>query len=60
MIKKVCNIKPEGTREVGRPSLRWEECVWQDIRILGIRNWRSAALDDVEKRKFLTIPELEL
>jgi hypothetical protein len=37
------NAKPEGTRKVGRPRLRWEESVWQDIRILGIRNWRNLA-----------------
>jgi hypothetical protein len=28
---------------VGRRRLRWEEYVWQDIRILGVRNWRSVA-----------------
>jgi hypothetical protein len=43
MIKKVCNIKTEGTRKVGRPRLKWEECVCQDIRILGIRNRRIMA-----------------
>jgi hypothetical protein len=42
-IKKIFNTKPEGTRKVGRPRLRWEECVWQDIRILGVRNWRVAS-----------------
>jgi hypothetical protein len=24
---KIFNTKPEGTRKVGRPRLRWEECV---------------------------------
>jgi hypothetical protein len=38
MIKKVLNTKPDGVRKVGRPRLRWEECVWQDIRILGVKN----------------------
>jgi hypothetical protein len=38
MIKNVFNTKPEGTRKAGRPRLRWEECVWQDIRILGIKD----------------------
>jgi hypothetical protein len=27
IIKKIFNTKPEGTRKVGRPKLRWEECV---------------------------------
>jgi hypothetical protein len=48
MIKKVFNSKPERIRKVGRPRLRWEECVWQEIRILGIRNWRSVALSREE------------
>jgi hypothetical protein len=26
-IKKIFNTKPEGTRKVGRPKPRWEECV---------------------------------
>jgi hypothetical protein len=43
-IKKIFNTKPEGTR----PNLRWEECVCQDIRILGVKNWRSVALNREE------------
>jgi hypothetical protein len=27
IIKKIFNTKPEGTRKVGRPQLRWEGCV---------------------------------
>jgi hypothetical protein len=53
MIKKVLNTKPEGTRIVGRPRLRWEECVWQDIRILGVRNRRSVASNREEWRAIL-------
>jgi hypothetical protein len=31
-----------------RPKLRWEECVCQDIRVLGVKNWRSVALNREE------------
>jgi hypothetical protein len=50
---KVFNTKPEGTRKVGIPKLRWEECVCQDIRILGVKNWRSVALNREEWRIIL-------
>jgi hypothetical protein len=40
-IKKIFNTRPEGTRKLGRPKLNWEECVCQDIRILGVKNWRN-------------------
>jgi hypothetical protein len=49
MIKKII-IKAKGTRKVGRPRLRWEEYVWQDIRILGVKNWRSMASNREELR----------
>jgi hypothetical protein len=53
IIKKIFNIKPEGTRKVGRPKLRWEECVCQDIRILGVKNFSSVALNKEEWRIIL-------
>jgi hypothetical protein len=53
MIKKLFNIKPEGSRKVGRARLRWEECVSQDIRILGLRTWRSVASNREEWRTVL-------
>jgi hypothetical protein len=53
MIKKVCDTKPEGTRKVGKPRSRWEERVWQDTRILGVRNWRNVASNREEWRAIL-------
>jgi hypothetical protein len=53
-IKKIFNTKPEGTRKVGRPKLRWEECVCQYIRILGVKKWRSVALNRQEWRIILS------
>jgi hypothetical protein len=32
---------------------RWDECVGQDIRILGVKNWRSVALNGEEWRAIL-------
>jgi hypothetical protein len=48
MINKVFNTKPEESRKVGRPRLRWEECVWQDIRISSVRNRRSVTSNGEE------------
>jgi hypothetical protein len=47
--KKIFNTKPEGTRKVGRPKLRWKECVCHDIRIVGVKNWRGVALNREER-----------
>jgi hypothetical protein len=43
MIRKVFNTNSEVTKKMGRPRLRWEEYVWQNIRILGIRNCKNLA-----------------
>jgi hypothetical protein len=51
--KKIFNTKSEGTRKVGRRKLRWEECVCQDIRIMGVQKWRSVALNREEWRIIL-------
>jgi hypothetical protein len=51
--KKIFNTEPEGTRKVGRPKLRCEECVCQDIRIMGVKNWRSVAMNREEWRIIL-------
>jgi hypothetical protein len=50
IIKRIFNTKPEGTRKMGRPKLRWEERVCQDIRILGVENRRSVPLNREEWR----------
>jgi hypothetical protein len=43
--KKKFNTKPDGARSVGRPKLRWEDGVVQDMRTLGVKNWKKAAVD---------------
>jgi hypothetical protein len=51
--KKTFNTKPDGVRRVGRPKLRWENGVDQDMRILKVKKWKRVALDGDEWAKLL-------
>jgi hypothetical protein len=53
LLKKIFNTKPDGVRRAGRPRLRWEDGIDQDLRILEIENWKKVALDRDEWAKFL-------
>jgi hypothetical protein len=33
-VKKVFDTKPEATKNICRPKLRWEDCVIQDIKAM--------------------------
>jgi hypothetical protein len=52
-IKKIFNIKPYGTRRAGRPKIRWEDGVDQEMTTLGVKNWRRVALNREEWAKLL-------
>jgi hypothetical protein len=52
-LKKIFNTKLDGARSAGRPKLRWEDGVVQDMRILGVKNWRKVALNREEWAKLL-------
>ena len=52
-LKKIFNIKLDGVRKVGRPKMRWEDGVDQDMRILEVKNWKKVALDRDEWAKLL-------
>jgi len=52
-IKKIFNTNPDGVRRVGRPKLRWEDGVDQDMRILEVKNWKRVALNIDEWTKLL-------
>jgi hypothetical protein len=43
-VKKILNTKTDGARSVERPKLRWEDGVDQDVRILGVKNWKKIVL----------------
>ena len=47
-LKKIFNTKQYGVRSVGRPKLRWEDSVDQDMRILGVKNWKKVVFDSDE------------
>jgi len=53
ILKKIFDTKPDGVRRVGRPKLRWEEGVDQDMRILENKKWKKVALDRDEWAKLL-------
>jgi hypothetical protein len=36
-LKKIFNTKPDGARSAGRPKLRWENGIDQDMRILDFK-----------------------
>ena len=43
----------EGRRQSGRPKLRWEDGVMEDVRKLGERNWRNGARNRDSWQKLL-------
>jgi hypothetical protein len=40
-VKKVFITKPIGIRKIGKPKLRWEDDVIQDVKTLRVKNWRN-------------------
>ena len=56
LLKEIFNTKPDGARSVGRPKLRWQDAVDQDIRILGVKSWKKVALNRGEWTQLLQKP----
>ena len=52
-LEKIFDSKPDGVRIVGRPKLRWEDGVDQDMTILEVKKWKKLALDRDEWAKLL-------
>jgi hypothetical protein len=47
-VKKIFEGKLEGRGSRGRPKLRWINDVEDHLRKLGVKRWRTKALDRVE------------
>ncbi|PSN54960.1 hypothetical protein C0J52_02305 [Blattella germanica] len=43
--KKILDGNMGGCRRRGRPRLRWIDDVEEDLKQLGVRRWRSKAMD---------------
>ena len=43
MVKRLYQNTPKGSRSVGRPRLRWMDDVREDVRRMGVTNWRIRA-----------------
>jgi len=39
LSRKLSDLKPEGSRLVGKPEMRWLESVEEDLKKMGVRNW---------------------
>jgi hypothetical protein len=52
-VNKVLSTKPIRIRKIGRPELRWEDDVIQDIKTLEVKNWRKLAMEKESWQKLL-------
>ena len=43
VAKTIYKWKPYATRPKGRPRLRWEDDVRNDLRKMGVKNWKQRA-----------------
>ncbi|XP_060518457.1 uncharacterized protein LOC132697179 [Cylas formicarius] len=42
---RIWEENPAGKRPLGRPRLRWRDNIEEDVKILGVRNWKEVVLD---------------
>jgi len=42
-VKKIKRWKPMSKRPIGRPKIRWEDYILEDIKSKNIGNWKNVA-----------------
>ena len=42
-VQKIKRWKPMSKRPIGRPKIRWEDDVLEDIKNMNLRNWKNVA-----------------
>ena len=40
-VQKIKRWKPMSKRPIGRPKIRWEDDVLEDIKSMNVRNWKN-------------------
>jgi hypothetical protein len=48
-VQKIKRWKPMSKRPVGRPKMRWEDDVLEDIRSVNVRNWKQVVQRQLEE-----------
>ena len=52
-VKKIKRWKPMSKRPIGRPKLRWEDDVLEDIKSMNVCNWKNVAQDRERWKKLV-------
>ena len=59
MPRRIMEYGISGGRRVGRPKLRWMDCVMNDIKKPGVENWWVVARDRDQWRRLLREAEAQ-
>jgi hypothetical protein len=53
VVKSIYKWKPCATRPKGRPRLRWEDDVRNDLRKIGVKNWKQRAQERKKRKEII-------
>jgi hypothetical protein len=59
-LKKLLEGEPGGGRKTGRPRITWMNVVVLDLRNMGVKRWRTRALDRRERASVMREDKAEL